>query len=93
MAMSDPFRAPPRNPIANLISTIARAVVVAIGLFLMIIAIPLALITPIIPVGLPIFIVGTIIVAAASKTAHTIITNQLKRWPWLWSRIKRAFGE
>jgi len=91
VAMSDPWRNPPRNPIAGLIFTVARALAVAFGLFLVVIAIPIIPLP--IPLGLPLLILGLVILAAASKTAHGVITGGLKRWPWLWSRIKRAFGE
>lgn len=72
---------------------LVRAVGVALGIFMMAIAPLLALATPILPVGLPVFILGLLLVAATSKTAHRIITNYLRRHPGLWNRVKRAFGE
>ena len=36
---------------------------------------------------------GLVLVAAASKTAHTFITDGLRRFPWVWKRVRFAFGE
>ena len=63
----------------------------ALGLALMFIAIPFA-VTPI-PLGLPLLILGALLLAACSKTAHAAIVALLKRWPWLWSKVKGLFGD
>ena len=81
------------HPIGGLIVLVLRAIFVAVGLALMAIAIPLGFITPFIPIGLPLGILGLILVATASKTAHRWITNALKRHPAIWRRVRFAFGE
>jgi len=80
-----------RNPIGGVIATVLRMIGVALGLALMVIALPLA-VTPI-PLGVPLFIFGAILLAGSSPTAHRIITGFLKRHPGLWNRVKRVFGE
>jgi|TARA_R110000868_G_scaffold76499_2_gene219884 hypothetical protein len=72
---------------------IIRTVVISVGVLLMIISVPIGLLTPFIPVGLPLGLLGLVLVAAASKTAHTVITNMLRRSPWVWSKVRFAFGE
>ncbi len=71
--------------------TVLRMVGVALGLALMVLSLPLA-ITPI-PLGIPLFIVGVLLLAGSSPTAHRIVTGYLKRHPGLWHRVKRVFGE
>lgn len=78
------------NPIGSVIVTVFRMIGAALGLALIIIAIPFA-VTPI-PLGLPLFIVGIVLLAGSSKTAHRHITNFLKRHPALWNRVKGMFG-
>lgn len=82
-----------RNPIGSVIVTVLRMIGVALGLALMFLALPLAIVTPFVPVGLPLFIFGAILLAGSSKTAHRIITGFLKRHPAIWNRVKRVFGE
>ena len=82
-----------KHPIGGVIVLIIRSILVAIGLALMFISVPIAIVTPFIPVGLPLGLLGLVLVAAASKTAHTFITNQLRRWPWVWRKVRFAFGE
>lgn len=72
---------------------VIRAIIVALGLVLMAIAVPIGILTPILPIGAMIGFFGLILVAAASKTLHRAITNGLRRWPWLWSKVRWAFGE
>jgi hypothetical protein len=81
------------HPILGMLVLVLRTVLVAVGLALMAISIPVGIVTPFLPIGLPLGLLGLILVAAASKTAHTFITNQLRRWPWLWNKIRFAFGE
>lgn len=81
----------PNNPITGVIVLLIRAIGVAVGLFLLVISIPLA-VTPI-PLGIPLFAVSLLILAGTSKTAHTFITKQLKRYPALWRRVRGFFGE
>lgn len=82
-----------RHPIGSVIATVLRMIGIALGLALMFLALPLAIITPFVPVGLPLFIFGAILLAGSSKTAHRIITGYLKRHPGIWNRVKRVFGE
>ncbi|MEE2567494.1 hypothetical protein [Hyphobacterium marinum] len=89
--MNETLNGMKRNPIGNAIVTVFRMIGAALGLALMFIAIPFA-ITPI-PLGLPLLILGTLMLAACSKTAHTAIVALLKRWPWLWQRVRRLFGD
>ena len=70
-----------------------RMIVIFLGVLLMILAVPIGFLTPFIPVGLPLGLLGLVLVAAASKTAHTFITNMLRRSPWVWSKVRFAFGE
>ena|GEM_PF-1222662 len=81
------------NAFGAAIVLVIRAIAVALGLALMAIAVPIGLLTPILPIGAMIGLLGLIIVAAASKTLHTWITNMLRRFPWLWKRVRWAFGE
>tara|TARA_R110000868_G_scaffold130277_1_gene339904 strand:- start:10269 stop:10562 length:294 start_codon:yes stop_codon:yes gene_type:complete len=72
---------------------VIRAVVISVGVILMVLAVPVGLLTPIIPVGVSMGLLGLVLVAAASKTAHTMITDGLRRVPWVWKRVRFAFGE
>ena len=72
---------------------IIRTVVISVGVILMILAVPVAFLTPLIPLGLPMGLFCLVLVAAASKTAHTVITDGLRRFPWVWKRVRFAFGE
>jgi hypothetical protein len=81
------------NAFGAAVVLVIRAVCVAVGLALMFIAVPIGFFTPFLPIGLPIGILGLILVAAASKTLHRVITRFLQRFPWLWRRVRFAFGE
>jgi hypothetical protein len=72
---------------------VIRMVVISVGVLLMVLSVPIGLLTPFIPVGLPLGLLGLVLVAAASKTAHTFITDGLRRFPWVWKRVRFAFGE
>jgi hypothetical protein len=80
-----------KHPIGGVIVLVLRMVGAALGLALIFIAIPFA-VTPI-PLGIPLLLLGMILLAACSKTAHTAITNLLKRVPWIWHRVKGLFGD
>lgn len=82
-----------KHALGAAIVLVIRAIFVALGLALMAIAVPIGLLTPILPIGAMIGFVGLIMVAAASKTLHRMITNTIKRFPWLWKRVRWAFGE
>lgn len=89
MAINEPSSGWGRKQMNGVIQAVIRAVGVALGLFLVVIAIPFA-VTPI-PLGLPLLILGLLILAGTSKTAHTLITNFLKRHPGIWERVKHVF--
>ena len=82
-----------KSPIAAAIVVIIRAVIISICLLFMALSVPVAILTPIIPVGIPLGLLGLFMVAAASKTAHRIITNRLRRFPWIWKHVRKSFGE
>lgn len=89
MAMNEPANGWGRKQMNGVFQAVIRAIGVALGLFLVVIAIPFAL-TPI-PLGLPLLILGLLMLAATSKTAHTFITGWLKRHPGVWERVKHIF--
>lgn len=79
------------HPILGMLVLVLRTVLVAVGIVFIVIGVVM---TPLpIPIGIPLFVLGLIITAAASKTLHRLITNQLRKWPWLWSKIRSAFGD
>ena len=82
-----------KTPFGSVVATVLRMIGIALGLALMILAFPIALITPIIPVGITLFVFGALMLAGSSKTAHRIITGFLRRHPGIWNRVKGAFGE
>jgi len=82
-----------KTPFGSVVATVLRMIGIALGLALMVISLPLALITPFIPVGLPLFILGALMLAGSSARGHRIITGFLKRHPGIWNRVKRVFGE
>ena len=82
-----------RNAFGAIVVLIIRTVCVAVGLALIALAVPIGFLTPFIPIGLPTGLLGLVLVAAASKTLHTYITNTLRRFPWVWKRVRFAFGE
>ena len=81
------------NAFGAAIVFVIRTVVISVGVILMVLAVPVAFVTPLLPVGLPMGLFGLVLVAAASKTAHTVITDGLRRFPWVWKRVRFAFGE
>ena len=87
--MNEPASGWGRKQMNGVIQAVIRAIGVALGLFLVVIAIPFA-VTPI-PLGLPLLILGLLLLAGTSKTAHRIITDFLKRHPGLWDRVKHIF--
>ncbi|WP_026353917.1 hypothetical protein [Woodsholea maritima] len=91
MALNESTNGWSKHPIAGVVTVIARAIGAAFALFLMAISIPLFFIP--LPFGLPLFVISLIILAATSTRAHTFITTTLKRFPWVWNKLKGAFGE
>ncbi|MEE2525287.1 hypothetical protein V0U79_02840 [Hyphobacterium sp. HN65] len=82
-----------RGPIGGVIVTVLRMIGVALGLALMFISLPLAIVTPFVPVGLPLFVFGLLMLAGSSARAHRVITGFLKRHPGLWQRVRKLFGD
>lgn len=89
MAMNDQFNGWGRNSVAGLVQAVLRAIGVALGLFMLAIAIPLFFLP--IPLGLPLAILALILLAATSKTAHRAITGWLRGHPKVWERVKHLF--
>ncbi|PIW29478.1 MAG: hypothetical protein COW29_06275 [Rhodobacterales bacterium CG15_BIG_FIL_POST_REV_8_21_14_020_59_13] len=89
--MNDALNNMSKTPLGSALATVLRMVGIALGLALMVIAIPLA-VTPI-PLGVPLFIIGTLMLAGSSPRAHSMITGYLKRHPGFWRRIKHFFGD
>ena len=87
--MNEPANGWGRKQMNGVIQAVIRAIGVALGLFMVVIAIPFA-VTPI-PLGLPLLVLGLLLLAGTSKTAHRIITDFLKRHPGLWERVKHVF--
>lgn len=90
MAMNEPFKDRWSNPLAGVLLVLVRGIGAVVGLFLLVISIPLT-ISPI-PLGLPLFLLSLILLAATSRRAHRLITGYLKRHPRLWARVKHVFG-
>jgi hypothetical protein len=82
-----------RNAFGAVVVLVIRGICIVFGLLLMALSVPIGILTPFIPIGLPMGLLGLILVAAASKTAHRFITNQLRRVPWIWKHVRFAFGE
>lgn len=82
-----------QHPVSAFLVLVIRMVLVAFGVVLMAAAVPVGIVTPFLPVGAFIGLLGLILVAAASKTLHRKITNVLRRFPWLWKRVRPLFGE
>lgn len=58
-----------------------RQFAILIGASLVLISIPVALVTPVLPVGLPLAIVGLIILVNASERARRMFLRWAKRYP------------
>lgn len=74
-----------------LLGAVVRTAALFAGVVLLIAG---AIIAPLpIPLGLPSIALGLVLIAAASKRAHVAITSALKKFPWLWERVRFAFRE
>lgn len=91
LVMNDAVNEFSKSRIGGVIVLVLRAIGVALGLFLLAIAIPLFFLP--IPLGIPLFILSALLLAASSRTAHKIVTDVLKRFPPVWNRVKRMFGD
>lgn len=89
--MNDAVNEFSKSRIGGVIVLVLRAIGVALGLFLLAVAIPLFFLP--IPLGIPLFILSALLLAASSRTAHKIVTDILKRFPSVWKRVRRMFGE
>ncbi|XBQ16372.1 MAG: hypothetical protein ABL308_00500 [Oceanicaulis sp.] len=87
--MNEPFNGWGRKGVNGVVQAVVRAIGVALGLFLLALAVPLFFLP--IPLGLPLAIVALILLAGTSKTAHKLITDWLKRHPGVWNRVKHVF--
>ena len=77
------------NGVTSVLLVVLRAIAVALAIFLLAISIPLFFLP--IPLGLPLAIIGLILLAMTSKRDHTFITDWLKRHPGVWERVKHIF--
>lgn len=91
LVMNDAVNEFSKSRIGGFIVLVLRAIGVAFGLFLMAVSIPLFFLP--IPLGIPLFILAALLLAASSRTAHNLVTGVLKRFPPVWNRVKRMFGE
>jgi len=89
VAMNDPTQGWGGKQVASVIHAVLRALGLVLGIFLVIIAIPLFFLP--IPLGIPLAALGLFLIAATSKTAHDAITGYLKRHPGIWERVKHIF--
>ena len=88
--MNDHLNGWGKNGVGQIIQAVLRAVGVALGLFMLAIAIPLFFFC-LFPLGLPLAILALILLAATSKTAHRAITGWLRRHPKVWDKVKHLF--
>jgi len=77
------------NGVTSVLYVVLRAIAVALAIFLLALSIPLFFLP--IPLGLPLAIVGLVLLAMTSKRAHAYITGWLKRHPGVWDRVKHIF--
>lgn len=77
------------NGVTSMVMVVLRAISVALALFLLALSVPLFFLP--IPLGLPLAVIGLLLLAMTSKRAHTFITNWLKRHPGVWDRVKHIF--
>lgn len=89
MAMNEPIGGWGRKQVSGVVQAIVRAIGVALGLFLLALAVPLFFLP--IPLGLPLALFALLLLAGTSKTAHRLITDWLKRHPGVWNRVKHVF--
>ncbi len=87
--MNEPLNGRGPNPVNGMIQVIARSIAIVLAIFLLVISVPLFFLP--IPLGLPLFILAMILLAATSKRAHTMITDWLKRHPTVWNKVKHIF--
>jgi hypothetical protein len=89
--MNDAFNGKGPGPVKGLIQVLIRSIALVLGIFFMIIGLPL-LISPF-PVGAVLLIVGALLLASSSRRIHRFISNYLERHPGLWKRVKPLFDK
>ena len=77
------------NGMTSILLVVLRAIAVALAIFLLAISIPLFFLP--IPLGLPLAVIGLLLLAMTSKRAHAYITGWLKRHPGVWDKTKHIF--
>ena len=87
--MNEPTHGWGRKQMVGVLHAVLRAIGLVLGIFLVVIALPLFFLP--IPLGIPLAALGLILIAATSKTAHNAITGYLKRHPGIWERVKHLF--
>ena len=88
----------PGNAVQQSLSAIIRAALAIFGALLIPIGIVIAFLTPILPIGLPIVIVGVVLLARNAVWGKRFVQGTLRRYPklerfapdWL---LKLIFGE
>lgn len=87
--MNEPLGGWGRKQMNGVLQNVLRAIGIVLGIFLLVIAVPLFFLP--IPLGLPLGTLGLLLIAGTSKTAHTTITNFLKRHPRIWDKVRHVF--
>ena len=62
-----------RNAFGAVVVLVIRGICIVFGVLLMVLSVPIGILTPFIPIGLPMGLLGLILVAAASKTAVCVL--------------------
>ena len=94
---TDPGQAAPFGTVGAGMRALIRQMFALIGLFMIIIAIPIAFVTPILPIGLPIAILGVVLLGRNSVWGRRWMEDVITRHPrverfapnWL---MKAVFG-
>ncbi|MEM9669804.1 MAG: hypothetical protein AAF950_12840 [Pseudomonadota bacterium] len=75
--------AKPRIGLGSGVRVLFRQVLALIGLFLVVISVPLGFLTPFLPIGLPIGILGAALLARNSVWGQQLIRHLLNKYPKL----------
>ena len=78
-----PTEAAPVGPFRAWTRRVMRPVLAGLGLFLIIIAIPLAWATPFLPFGLPLGILGVVLLGTNSVWGRNWMESVLHKHPWI----------
>lgn len=71
------------NSIVGLIRRLLRPILAGLGLVLIVIAIPIAWLTPFLPIGLPLGIIGVVLLGTNSVWGRNWMEGVLHRHPWI----------